>query len=129
MTRQTQLWSGSWWRFSRYELRGNSIVPAENASIECYDPWDTYLSSRRQGTPAPYQQLLGLTAMRGVVFDQSSSEWAVEERYRDRGETAWDDFLTPSTEREILSWCSQFGLLGILPHKASRIELPRRFLR
>jgi hypothetical protein len=38
-----------------------------------------------------------------------------------------DEGLTCDDERQILGWCRQFGLLGILPHVARIIDLPLRF--
>ena len=126
MTGSLQLWSGGWWRFSRYELRGGVIRPAENANLEWYDPWELY-RIRAQDTEVqpPYQSLIALLSSIGayhqtVSFGQgvASSGWRLDKR---------DGTLSTSEQTRILDWCANFGLLGILPHAAISIELPLRF--
>ena len=86
--------------------RGEHIGPASDATLEHYDPWEQYHRSQvDSGVVAPYQTFLKLGA------DTQDS--------RDEPDKA---------VRLILDWCSRFGLFGILPHTAIRIDLPVRYL-
>ena len=106
MTGRIDIWTGGWWRYTKYEVRGEHIAPASDATLECYDPWDQYHRSQvDSGVPAPYQTLLKLAA--DLQDSRNEPDKAV---------------------RLILDWCSRFGLLGILPHTAIRIDLPVRYL-
>jgi len=119
LTQRQPFWSGCWWRFSRYEIRNGAIKPAKNGSLEQYDPWDLYrLSQSYNGTPPPYQSLLALLVSLGAFFDEAEGDWRLDKRLKDGS-------LTPSSQDEILGWCSRFGLIGILPQTALTIETPR----
>lgn len=118
MYERVQFWSGGWWRFSRYEIRNGAIRPAENGSLEQYDPWDLYrISKRDSGTSPPYQSLLALLLSLGAFFDETKAQWKLDKRIEDGS-------LTPDNQDEILGWCSRFGLVGILPQTALTIETP-----
>lgn len=86
--------SGSmWWRFDEYEVvDGTHIAPAEGAELERYDPVEEH------------RQL-----------------W--EGRSQD-DEPAYVKLarVDPYSIDAILNWCSQFGLLGILPHRTLEIH-------
>jgi len=122
MTEQVQFWSGSWWRFDRYEIRAGAIRPAADASLEQYDPWDLYrISEMKTRTPRPYESLLQLLQSMGATFDEYEW-WKLEKCFQDGS-------LTPSDQDAILHWCSRFGLLGILLLDVKRIEQPRGRVR
>jgi hypothetical protein len=115
------LWSGGWWRFSRYEIRDGHIRPTKNANLEWYDPWEIYRISRTDaGTRPPYEDLLKLLQSIGV--SGRSIAW-MEEVFQSDGS------LTHAQEDKILDWCRRYGLLGILPHKAHTIESPWRLAK
>jgi hypothetical protein len=106
MTERIDLWTGGWWRFTKYEVHGEHVGPASDATLERYDPWEQYHRSQfDSGVAAPYQVFLKL----GADIQDSSDE-------------------PDKAGRLILDWCSRFGLLGILPHTAIRIDLPVRYL-
>jgi len=121
MTERHQFWSGDWGRFSRYEIRDGAVRAAPGAKFESYDPWEIYRASEWDTeTPPPYQSLFALMLSIGAVFDQQEwqpKQWHLNKKIAD---------LTSNDQAEILDWCARFGLLGILPHLASMIELPIR---
>lgn len=102
---------GYWWRFSKYEIRDNVICPVSRAGIEQYDPWELFDNAREGGRrppqgkrmmELPYQQLLALDQQIKNPFKYDAGT--------------------------VTEWCSRFGLLGILPHCASSITLPARWV-
>ena len=99
--------SGTWWRFSRYEIRDDRLRPAPDATLTPYDPWADYQRARLHGRgEPPYQSLLSL-------LDQvTASGRAV---------------LTSVTRDALLDWCAEHGLLGVLPHRAQRMILAARW--
>jgi hypothetical protein len=108
MTERSDLWAGGWWRFTKYEIRGEHIGPSADASLEWYDPWQQYNRSLfDSGTAPPYQSLLKLATELPPL----------------RGDPDGLQATGP-----ILDWCNRFGLLGMLPHTAIRIDLPIRLL-
>jgi hypothetical protein len=110
--------AGAWWRFSKYEVRDGVIFPADGATCERYDPWDLFNRARAgdqqssQGkriAEPPYQQLFSL------IRQTPGPAWA-------GGGIGYD-------VEAIVDWCSRFGLLGILPHRAYAITLPARWTK
>lgn len=84
-----QLSGSGWWRATEYEVVGGThVVPAEDAEIEIYDPFDAhedYWGGRTRGEPPPpYVELRNLDC---------TDPWAIAD------------------------WCTRHGLLGILPHR------------
>ena len=101
----------SWWRFTRYEIRGGIVCPAEGATLQPYDPWQVYVQSRVDADDVPpYQSLVNLTRRASFCFEGDSDE---------SGSITLEEEKRP----EFLSWCNQHGLLGILPHRAISIGL------
>jgi len=111
-------YKSSWWRFSGYELRDGYIRPAPKARLVEYDPWEPYRASwaydpdsatpwieQRQSAP-PYQSLLALLD---------------EFRFGPLGDP------TPESAEKLLAWCSEHGLLGILPQRAQIVTLAPRW--
>jgi len=100
---------GLWCRFSNYEFADEPIgptkwhiCPAPSATLEWYDPWEQYhLSNTQEGVSRPYEALFALV-----------DRWNIKEQRK------------PAT----LEWCAQYGLLGILPQTAYRIQKPARWL-
>ena len=102
-----RLQAAEWWRFSRYEIRNGAIYPARRCCLQTIRPLGNVRTCAGGGSglphgkrmiEPPYQQLVAL-------------------------------YRTPQpsdTAATILEWCSRFGLLGILPHRAQSITLPAR---
>jgi hypothetical protein len=112
------VYQGGWWRFSKYELRDGYIRPAPKAQLEIYDPWAAYQSSweydpesatpyieQRTSAP-PYQSLLALLQ-----------------------EFRFDALGKPDLEsaEKLLAWCSEHGLLGLLPQRTQMVTLAVRW--
>jgi hypothetical protein len=105
--RRHGFYAGAWWRFSSYTLKNGNIRPTPKAKLECFDPWQVKLSFAPPDEPL-YQSLLFLG--RSLRF------------------TISDELDAKSTDR-VLSWCSECGLLGILPHYTTHVSLAPRWRR
>ena len=98
-----------WWRFSRYELRDGYLRPAPKARLEAYDPWAGYQAARLKGkTEPPYRALLALLDRLSVAGGQPA--------------------LNPMGRDALLEWCADYGLLGLLPHRAQMMILAPRWV-
>jgi hypothetical protein len=100
--------TGKWWRFSRYEireLRRRSIAPAPRARLMTFDPFE-----RRADKPH-------------LSFVQVVKEF---EPYRLSSPA---DPGRQSAEQRLLDWCNEYGLLGILFHRAVIVTLAARWMR
>jgi hypothetical protein len=111
--------AGQWFRAARYEVIDGCIAPAPGAGFTIYDPW---LSSRKTNhspriKPA-YQALLELAEKLETSPPLSPSRSLSVSPTRGG---------TSAGERLILSWCVQFGLLGILQTFAMAIRLAPRW--
>ncbi len=89
-----------WPRFSAYELRDGCIRPTENARLERYDP----LTERSERGKRPYEDL---------------AELIRQGRY-----TVSSRAVTPKIEASVVSWCQQYGLLGVLLQRVDTVVLP-----
>lgn len=94
---------GTWWRFSSYRLDRACIRPAIGAKLVQYDPW-RFLGQK----PSPYTSLLQMHKSLRFSFT---------------GE------LDSRSSANLLSWCSEYGLLGILPHVTVSASLALRWKR
>jgi hypothetical protein len=122
MRERRNVWSGGWWRFSKYEIGKGAIKPARSAEFKRYDPWEIYRESEwNTAVSRPYQSLMRLVVSLGAVFDERSVTWRLPDKRFEEGS------LTSNEQIEVLDWCARFGLLGILPHIAVTIQLPLRF--
>src|ERR1051325_2924953 len=115
-----------WWKFNRYELANGCIKPAHNAKLQLYDPWEGFLDARRKtNAQPPYQALFAVLIEAGVRdISISGDDSPLEELpVNDEG------LLTISTkaEEKLLSWCSNYGLLGILSHRTHFVTLAARW--
>jgi len=101
-----------WCCFSKYEIKGGCIQPTKKAKLKTYDPWNVYEEERknRKGRRTPYESLIELI---GSLTFQVTDEKLYE--------------LTPKSESNLLHWCSQYGLLGILPHRSLMARLVPRW--
>ena len=121
--------AGSWWRFSRYEIRDGYIRPAPGARLRRYDPWKRWhktraVNRRSDGSvrgATPYRELLEMLnklEYRSVGAD--SPEFTPAQVDMLAGP------LTADSEQRILNWCARYGLLGILQHRLLQVVLSPR---
>ena len=101
-----------WCYFSKYEIKGGCIQPTKGAKLKTYDPWNAYEKARlnRKSLGTPYESL---NALLGSLSFQITKEKLYE--------------LSPKSESNLLNWCSQYGLLGILPHRSLMARLVPRW--
>lgn len=112
MPSQYELTAGQWWRFTAYQLVRGVIRPAPNAQLVEYDPWESFYRGRVTGIRATgrYEDLIALVdSLKFKLGDEEGLD------------------LEPVSKSALLSWCSQYGLLGILPHRAFLITLATRW--
>lgn len=102
----SDIFGGTWVRYSAYEIRGGCVRPAVGAVAQVYDPWKEYRDQRDLGRAPPYRALLDLAPLvrRGARLD-----------------------LRPEAEPAVIDFCSRYGLLGVLPHRASLVRLAPRW--
>jgi hypothetical protein len=107
---------GTWWHFDRYEICGGALRPAADAALVTYDPWARYEEARSgwgsSGGKAPYEVLLDLV-------------WRL--RLRPTSNKDEPTQLEPESRQALLSWCAEYGLLGLLPHEAEVAYLAPRW--
>jgi hypothetical protein len=114
---ESRLLPTTWWHFDRYVLDGGRIRPAPGARGERYDPWDSFQAARR-GRPVgnsprrrvelPYQRLMSI-----------AQEYFERPEKRRPGRPR-------RTEEQLLNWCSDNGLLGLLHHQLVSARIPAR---
>jgi hypothetical protein len=114
-TTPARLTDGPWFRFSSYELHRGYIRPSRGATLEGFDPWEEYRTTktRKRGQP-PYQSLF-------VLIDSLRDEEDISDYY-----PRWlyhPENMPPGGDRKILNWCRRFGLLGLLPQMVRRFEV------
>lgn len=88
-----------WFRFSSYEIVGGFIVPATSAEGDSYRLADSGVS---------HHDLLELATQLQWAPSRSTSRSEVEADRR----------------RLVTTWCSKYGLLGLLPHTLRMLALP-----
>lgn len=99
---QESVLTGRWWRAKSYELRDGYLRPAAGAGITPYDPLDDHdfhRTRRRDFVPA-YLKLAR------IVDAPASPE---------------------VREREIVEWCAEHGLLGLLLHQVQQVRFAPRW--
>jgi len=103
---------GPWCCFSNYEIKDGCIQPTKKAKLKTYDPWNVYEKARlkKKGLCTPYESLNELI---GSLSFQITKEKLYE--------------LSPTSESNLLNWCSQYGLLGILPHRSLMAKFTPRW--
>lgn len=107
--------AGFWWRFSRYELRGEYLRPASGATFTWYDPWEAYRASWKQGVATdtlPYQSLLNL--LEDLSLPLQAREVPLGS-------------LSPTATDKLLGWCAAYGLLGVLLQRVLMVQLVPRW--
>lgn len=112
----------TWCRASAYEVRAGTIVPAPGARFERYAPWEAYLEARRLESgegeksmgrrpdlvPGPYVDLLRLA--KDLPTDVPPAKR-----------------LARKTEAQVLAWCREHGLLGLLPQQTLSATMAPRW--
>jgi len=116
--------TGEWVRWSEYELVAGAIAPTNDADLRRYDPWETFRANvgTYRTVVQPYVSLLELRRSlkelesRGVRPTPEPTRRTIEE----------GPILSPPTaaDRLVLDWCRDYGLLGLFPVLASRVQLP-----
>lgn len=82
-----------WWRFDEYEVvSGTHIAPARGANLEEYDPFEAH------------EELWG-----GRSQDDEPPYVRLAR-------------VDPHDLDELVEWCTEFGLLGILPHRTQEVN-------
>jgi hypothetical protein len=124
-----------WARYDRYEIRHGCIRPTLGASLHWFDPWSDYeIEGRRKRAQPPYQSLFVLLDELELP-EQIASMVSVEpfvKHYWSREEAsglAESLRLSQVQKRAILAWCSQWGLLGILPNETLAARFAARWQR
>ena len=100
-----------WARYSRYEIKDDVIRPSPGAKLRTYDPWRKYhaTSRKRPRAEPPYQALIDLAEKLELELTN--------------GIGRPPRVPTAESEKRILRWCNQYGLLGILPALTRTITL------
>lgn len=105
-----------WVRFDHYELVDGAIRPAADAKLRTYDPWCDYAPEKmtppRKQHPPPYHSLLAL--LRDIRLDHQTKTFP-------------PDVDGQKVVERVVQWCSEHGLLGILPHRARVMFLAPRW--
>ncbi len=110
MVPRTTNFSGRWWKFDRYVVKGPYIRPAPGASLSDYDPWAEYVglrAKRAYSGDGPYEQLANI----GRLLRQPGKA----------GAGAPDQMA--EFERLVREWCGRFGLPGVLLHHVQSVRL------
>lgn len=105
---------GEWWRFSLYEIQDGCLRPAPDAQPEWYDPWPEF-----QGTRA---LTVGQAPAATQPAYQSLAKLVHQLKYH-AGHKRYPDCLTEQSQNDILEWCQQHGLLGVLLSRWEAISL------
>ena len=105
LTAETQQWP----RFSRYELVGSLIRPVKDSVLGYVDLQKIAAEDLPSNKPRAYESLAAVLSK----VPSDSHGWPR------RG-------LTEDELKATLAWCSEFGLLGLLHHKARMITLAAR---
>jgi len=88
----------AWWRFDRYEIKDGCIQAAPAAKMCRYNPGEGFTTNRANHEQPAYQKLLEL--VQGMKFHP--------------GPRRFPRCVTEDSQAEILDWCAQHGLLGVL---------------
>lgn len=99
--------AGRWWRFEKYGIEDGWIRPTRRATLGEFDAWNAYWNQPEgRVTEPPHVQFVNLV--------RDLPHPTTEERSVD---------LDPEQERELLSWCSSNGLLGVLPDAVHQVTI------
>jgi hypothetical protein len=117
---------GEWWKYSRYELINGTVVPAPDATLVQYDPWQGFWlnDGKYRTVRQPYQALLELGRQVDANIKAEGAMKIGDPGYHPR--MLPEPMIGPKTviDRLVLDWCNHHGLLGILPVLCSSVLLP-----
>src|SRR5688572_22191941 len=105
---------GRWWKFDRYVVNDGAIQPAPDAQLQRFDPWSMHRKNggKHRTVPTHYESLLTLS--RRLTFTPGTNSAYLP---------------TEESIDLVKDWCSEFGLLGILPVQTEMITLPPGWLK
>lgn len=95
--------TGGWWRAKRYELRGGYVRPAAGVAIKRYDALDDHDYHRSNRSPGYVPAYLRLARIADAVAPREAREL------------------------EIVEWCAEYGLLGLLLHQVQQVRFAPRW--
>lgn len=110
MVKPLELNQGKWWRFSAYRVVNGCVVPAPGARLQEYNP-RLYHGVKVKKPSRPYVELCEVLRQLGLADTQYAEDLPSCFPLKDQGQDA------------LLSWCSTYGLLGILLHQVSVVHL------
>jgi hypothetical protein len=119
-----------WPRFEAYELDGGLIRPKAGAKVEWYDPWLAEEERRIEGDSEPPRNSI-LRIVDRILEPAVRAAQLADARLSKMQAQAFVAFDHPPVEdlgktlgRELLHWCAQNGLLGLLHHQLLQVTLP-----
>ena len=125
-TKKEQLVGVSWWKFNSYEIRDGYIGPAEGAKLEEYDPWVEFERSKATtAVKAPYLRLLELG--RELPLNDFPLRLGSAVFHLSPGDLLGNVNLSNEQKKQVLDWCSRYGVLGIAPHEFHSITVAARW--
>jgi hypothetical protein len=107
-----QKFEQNWWKFSEYEIKNGYIRPKARAKLIKYDLWKYYRESLKNDDSQrsrPYQSLKNLINN----IDTELDDWGHVTQV-----------ASPKNKQEIIKWCNEFGLMGILLQQVQMVTLP-----
>lgn len=119
--------AGWWYRFDRYEVRGGYVRPVTGTSGRWYDPWTSYRSAAvsRAGRDGarPSGQVMDPTSRAPGTSRQARPPYLSLIELLRRQPYVRD----AASDAAIAEWCTGYGLLGVLPHRARMVTLATRW--
>lgn len=98
---------GRIWKCEPYEINNGALSPTARAQSKAYDPWRFHREPKKErwALITPYGELLEVA--RALKISPPSSKLTPE------GKSEWQ--LSGSVATDVIAWCTEYGLLGILP--------------
>jgi hypothetical protein len=105
--------TGKYPRFNKYELLNGYLLPAPGATRTDYDLWASYATAEETGWSINVPYRAGLELAR--ILRKDPPQWSAK---------GAELVVGPEDAVELLHFCSEFGLLGLLPAQASEVSVP-----
>jgi hypothetical protein len=100
--------TGTWWKYSRYEINNDIIYPSAGAELTNYEPWDYYeyqtMGRDGENNRPPYLELLDIAMKIKQMVPRHPES------------------MDANLAADITDWCAKWGLLGVLPHQVLSVE-------